>query len=164
MPDLSGAPAMATENVTGRSRPSDSVTGLSPVDPPSAVPPAMPQGPSVGSGSTSGSNGSIGGKAANGVSNGTSSGRSRSESAKSGESDADLSQREKELLRQLHEELAKREEQTPESAAEPFAWHVDRSAGQRSGAYPAVEYGGSWQGNPDQTAVNGIPPYGMPQG
>ncbi|HEX3783383.1 MAG TPA: hypothetical protein VHX38_27270 [Pseudonocardiaceae bacterium] len=80
--------------------------------------------------------------------------------------DAELSQREQELLRQLHEELAKRE--APEVAgvaelpgvAERPAWQVDRS-GQRHGAFPAVDYGaGSWQAGQDQTAVNGLPPYG----
>jgi hypothetical protein len=80
-------------------------------------------------------------------------------------SDAELSQREQELLRQLHEELAKRE--APESPAvselpgvsERPAWQVDRS-GQRHSTFPAVDYGaGSWQPGQDQ-AVNGVPPYG----
>ena len=87
--------------------------------------------------------------------------------------DSDLSQREQELLRQLHEELAKREEQGPEQSGEPFGWTVDRSSamnnngmppGHNSGAFPPVEYPPGWQTNAEQTAVNGIPPYGMPQG
>jgi hypothetical protein len=89
--------------------------------------------------------------------------------AKPPASDAELSQREQELLRQLHEELAKREAPTqapgaavaelPGSAAERPAWQVDRS-GQRHSTFPAVDYGaGSWQPGQDQ-AVNGHPPYG----
>jgi hypothetical protein len=85
--------------------------------------------------------------------------------AKPPATDAELSQREQELLRQLHEELAKRE--APESSAvaelpgvaERPAWQVDRS-GQRHSTFPAVDYGaGSWQPGQDQ-AVNGLPPYG----
>ncbi len=92
--------------------------------------------------------------------------------AKPPATDAELSQREQELLRQLHEELAKREAptQAPGSApgaavselpsvAERPAWQVDRS-GQRHSTFPAVDYGaGSWQPGQDQ-AVNGLPPYG----
>jgi hypothetical protein len=89
--------------------------------------------------------------------------------AKPPASDAELSQREQELLRQLHEELAKREAPTqapgaavaelPGSTAERPAWQVDRS-GQRHSTFPAVDYGaGSWQPGQDQ-AVNGHPPYG----
>jgi hypothetical protein len=88
--------------------------------------------------------------------------------AKPPTSDAELSQREQELLRQLHEELAKREAPTevagssvaelPGSAERP-AWQVDRS-GQRHSTFPSVDYGaGSWQPGQDQ-AVNGLPPYG----
>ena len=85
--------------------------------------------------------------------------------AKPPATDAELSQREQELLRQLHEELAKRE--APESSAvselpgvsERPAWQVDRS-GQRHSTFPSVDYGpGSWQPGQDQ-AVNGLPPYG----
>jgi hypothetical protein len=90
--------------------------------------------------------------------------------AKPPASDAELSQREQELLRQLHEELAKREAptQAPGAAvselpgsgtAERPAWQVDRS-GQRHSTFPTVDYGaGSWQPGGDQ-AVNGHPPYG----
>ena len=88
--------------------------------------------------------------------------------AKPPASDAELSQREQELLRQLHEELAKREAptQAPGSSvaelpgtAERPAWQVDRS-GQRHSTFPTVDYGaGSWQPGQDQ-AVNGHPPYG----
>jgi hypothetical protein len=90
--------------------------------------------------------------------------------AKPPANDAELSQREQELLRQLHEELAKRE--APEVAgvselpgvAERPAWQVDRS-GQRHGGFPTVDYGaGSWQTGQDQTAVNGLPPYGSTPG
>ncbi|HEY4024376.1 MAG TPA: hypothetical protein VGM75_37210 [Pseudonocardiaceae bacterium] len=85
--------------------------------------------------------------------------------AKPPATDAELSQREQELLRQLHEELAKRE--APEASAvselpgvaERPAWQVDRS-GQRHSTFPSVDYGaGSWQPGQDQ-AVNGHPPYG----
>lgn len=88
--------------------------------------------------------------------------------AKPPTSDAELSQREQELLRQLHEELAKREAPTEVAgssvaelpgAAERPAWQVDRS-GQRHSTFPSVDYGaGSWQPGQDQ-AVNGLPPYG----
>lgn len=85
--------------------------------------------------------------------------------AKPPTSDAELSQREQELLRQLHEELAKREAPEASSVAElPSvserpAWQVDRS-GQRHSTFPSVDYGaGSWQPGQDQ-AVNGLPPYG----
>jgi hypothetical protein len=88
--------------------------------------------------------------------------------AKPPTSDAELSLREQELLRQLHEELAKREAPTevagssvaelPGTAERP-AWQVDRS-GQRHSTFPSVDYGaGSWQPGQDQ-AVNGLPPYG----
>lgn len=73
--------------------------------------------------------------------------------------DADLSTRERELLRQLHEELAKREgEEAAEEPQRANAWQVDRSSGQ----FNPNEFGGqSWHENAaDQTAVNGIPPYG----
>lgn len=74
--------------------------------------------------------------------------------------DAELSQREQELLRQLHEELAKREQAGPERG-NTASWQVDRSA-QRPGMYSTgTDYGtGSWHSSQDQTAVNGIPPYG----
>jgi hypothetical protein len=88
--------------------------------------------------------------------------------AKPPTSDAELSQREQELLRQLHEELAKREAPTEiagssvaelPGASERPAWQVDRS-GQRHSTFPSVDYGaGSWQPGQDQ-AVNGLPPYG----
>ena len=89
--------------------------------------------------------------------------------AKPPTSDAELSLREQELLRQLHEELAKREAPTEVAggssvaelpgAAERPAWQVDRS-GQRHSTFPSVDYGaGSWQPGQDQ-AVNGLPPYG----
>jgi hypothetical protein len=103
--------------------------------------------------------------------------------------DADLSNRERELLRQLHEELAKREQTDP-----PEQWQTDgrppehrqQDNRQGSGYRPPVnppgqefnpanfrqqefnpsEFGGpGWQHQidpnaADQTAVNGIPPYG----
>jgi hypothetical protein len=107
--------------------------------------------------------------------------------------DADLSHRERELLRQLHEELAKREgESTDEKETVTNGW----SGQQRHSADPTAtspevsgfpgpeftngtefdnnghgqfnpgEFGGpSWhQGAAEQTAVNGIPPYGGTQG
>lgn len=98
--------------------------------------------------------------------------------------DADLSNRERELLRQLHEELAKREQAEPAPHEQP--WQQDNRQG--SGYRPPVnppgaefnpadfrqpdfnpsEFGGpAWHhqmdsaaGAADQTAVNGIPPYG----
>jgi hypothetical protein len=93
--------------------------------------------------------------------------------------DADLSTKERELLRQLHEELAKREGELPEEQN----WQADRATGgQRHGVGPGqasvgehsgfrhaefdpAEFGGpAWhQGAADQTAVNGIPPYGGAQ-
>ncbi|HEX3787565.1 MAG TPA: hypothetical protein VHW44_06875 [Pseudonocardiaceae bacterium] len=161
MPDLPPTPTMAAEPAPGRNRQAESRRGLAPVDPPSAVPPVMPAAPPVSS--ANGAGPPV--EAAPGEP--LSVGRPRAD-AGSGDPDADLSQREKELLRQLHEELAKREEQTTDPAAEPFGWHVDRSAGQRSGSFPPVEYSGPpWQQNSaaaaaEQTAVNGIPPYGMP--
>jgi hypothetical protein len=93
--------------------------------------------------------------------------------------DADLSNRERELLRQLHEELAKRENTEPVEPDVPVnSWQVDRS-GQRHSGYPTTptnapsgDYTGSWQQRQqqrqhrgaDQTAVNGIPPYGASGG
>lgn len=98
--------------------------------------------------------------------------------------DADLSNRERELLRQLHEELAKREAEPMPEAQQPAAnWHAERSGHRQPVAPPAGtadfnpaefgqpeynpnEFGGpAWhQGAPidqaEQTAVNGIPPYG----
>ena len=95
--------------------------------------------------------------------------------------EADLSNRERELLRQLHEELAKREQAEP--APDPGAWRKDTSAGRQPnppGAefnpagfgqpeYNPNEFGGpAWHQSPagsaDQTAVNGIPPYGSTGG
>jgi hypothetical protein len=92
--------------------------------------------------------------------------------------DADLSTKERELLRQLHEELAKREGELPEEQN----WQADRVAGQRHSAassqastggehsgfrhaeFDPAEFGGpSWHQAADQTAVNGIPPYGGAQ-
>jgi len=79
--------------------------------------------------------------------------------------DADLSTRERELLRQLHEELAKREGEEPVDEPVGHAagdnWQMDRS-----GQFSPSDFGGpAWHGNAtDQTAVNGIPPYGSGQG
>jgi hypothetical protein len=90
--------------------------------------------------------------------------------------EADLSNRERELLRQLHEELAKREQTEPD----PGAWRKDTSA-RRQPNPPGTEFkpagfgppefnpnefgGPAWhQGAADQTAVNGIPPYGSTGG
>jgi hypothetical protein len=96
--------------------------------------------------------------------------------------EADLSNRERELLRQLHEELAKREQSEPE----PTGWQ-DRSGHRRPVNPPGAEFnpadfrqpefnpnefgGPAWHqsspmleaGAADQTAVNGIPPYGSVQ-
>ncbi|HEX4724231.1 MAG TPA: hypothetical protein VH333_17065 [Pseudonocardiaceae bacterium] len=78
--------------------------------------------------------------------------------------DADLSSRERELLRQLHEELAKREGEEPTEDPAPAPapspgtnWHASQS-----GHFTPTEFGGQgWHdGAADQTAVNGIPPYG----
>jgi hypothetical protein len=95
--------------------------------------------------------------------------------------DADLSTKERELLRQLHEELAKREGEPDEPKGN--GWQPDRS-GQRHSAPPTyptttdaespglrhaefdpAEFGGpAWHnGSTDQTTVNGIPPYGGAQ-
>ena len=78
--------------------------------------------------------------------------------------DADLSSRERELLRQLHEELAKREGDEAEPSPQPGHSSGHWSAN-RSGHFSPSEFGGpSWHGSvegaADQTAVNGIPPYG----
>jgi hypothetical protein len=97
--------------------------------------------------------------------------------------DADLSNRERELLRQLHEELAKREQSEPQQEQ----WQQDsrQTSGYRTPVNPPGaefnpadfrqpefnpnEFGGpAWHhqvmpdpaGAADQTAVNGIPPYG----
>lgn len=78
--------------------------------------------------------------------------------------DADLSSRERELLRQLHEELAKREGE--EAVDEPAPHHVTNGwHGERSGQFQPTEFGAQpWHdGSADQTAVNGIPPYGSTQ-
>ncbi|HEX5402794.1 MAG TPA: hypothetical protein VFX16_10910 [Pseudonocardiaceae bacterium] len=96
--------------------------------------------------------------------------------------EADLSNRERELLRQLHEELAKREQSEPE----PTGWQ-ERSGHRRPVNPPGAEFnpadfrqpefnpnefgGPAWHqstpmldaGAADQTAVNGIPPYGSVQ-
>jgi hypothetical protein len=96
--------------------------------------------------------------------------------------EADLSNRERELLRQLHEELAKREQAEPQAEQ---GWQPDRQEHQdrqpeppgtefdpadfRQPEFNPNEFGGpAWhqaQGMDsslaaDQTAVNGIPPYG----
>jgi hypothetical protein len=93
--------------------------------------------------------------------------------------EADLSNRERELLRQLHEELAKREQSEPD----PGAWRKDTTA-RRQPNPPGTEFnpadfgqpefnpnefgGPAWHqsaaGAADQTAVNGIPPYGSTGG
>ncbi len=94
--------------------------------------------------------------------------------------DADLSNRERELLRQLHEELAKREQTEPGHED----WQQDNRQGSgyrqpvpppgnefnpanfRQPEFNPGEFGGpGWQHHmdsnaTDQTAVNGIPPYG----
>lgn len=97
--------------------------------------------------------------------------------------DADLSNRERELLRQLHEELAKREQSEPDAPPPPPpGWHQDRSGHRHPVAPPPGtaefkpadfrqpefnpnEFGGpAWHQASvepaEQTAVNGIPPYG----
>lgn len=98
------------------------------------------------------------------------------------DAEADLSNRERELLRQLHEELAKREQSEPAEAvapsspqfpvappapaerADPGTWQVDRT-GTRHSAYSAGPAGSAWQHSAaEQTAVNGIPPYGSQPG
>ena len=104
--------------------------------------------------------------------------------------DADLSNRERELLRQLHEELAKREGEPPEEtgtngwsgqqrhSADPTATSPEVSAqlpgaefdngdqfASNGGQFSPGEFGGTgWhQSAAEQTAVNGIPPYGGAQ-
>ncbi len=94
--------------------------------------------------------------------------------------DADLSNRERELLRQLHEELAKREQSEPppeqagwqqERHPEPLGTEFDPSD-YRPPEFNPNEFGGpAWRQAPgmdsvaaDQTAVNGIPPYGSTAG
>jgi hypothetical protein len=89
--------------------------------------------------------------------------------------DEDLSQRERDLLRQLHEELAKREQggQAPnqDGSAGQGGWQVDKSANRQSpfanpalgGARPETAATGHWQPAPaagEPTPVNGVPPYG----
>lgn len=86
--------------------------------------------------------------------------------------EADLSNRERELLRQLHEELAKREQSEPESQSwqhEPTPPGTEFDPTDfRQPEYNPNEFGGpAWHQSPmhdpgaaDQTAVNGIPPYG----
>jgi hypothetical protein len=90
--------------------------------------------------------------------------------------EADLSNRERELLRQLHEELAKREQAEPQLEAD--GWQPDAPgtefdpANFRQPEYNPNEFGGpAWRQAPgmdsiaaDQTAVNGIPPYGSTSG
>jgi hypothetical protein len=91
--------------------------------------------------------------------------------ASSDSDDADLSNRERELLRQLHEELAKREgEGEPEPQASQWMDRtgIDRTAQRHSGYPTAPTERGAWQqrqqrqyrGSDHNTAVNGIPPYG----
>jgi hypothetical protein len=102
-------------------------------------------------------------------------------------SDADLSNRERELLRQLHEELAKREQSEPDSSSwqdhrpqpgppgaefNPAEFPGEFNPGDfRPSEYNPNEFGGpAWHqsaaamldpGNAtEQTSVNGIPPYG----
>jgi hypothetical protein len=92
----------------------------------------------------------------------------------------DLSQRERDLLRQLHEELAKREQSGQASGQDESSartgWQVDKSANRQSPfANPASGPGvlrpetaatghtsGHWQAaaTTGDTAVNGVPPYG----
>src|SRR6202000_3285987 len=92
--------------------------------------------------------------------------------------DADLSNRERELLRQLHEELAKREQSEP--PPEQAGWQQERQPeppgtafdpnNYRPPEFNPNEFGGpAWRQAPgldsvssDQTAVNGIPPYRTP--
>jgi hypothetical protein len=106
--------------------------------------------------------------------------------------DADLSHRERELLRQLHQELAKREGESPdEPATNGWSGHQRHSADPtatspevsdqfpgpeftnvaefdngHAGQFSPGEFGGpAWhQSAAEQTAVNGIPPYGGTQG
>lgn len=110
-------------------------------------------------------------------------------------SDADLNNRERDLLRQLHEELAKRENTDSDEPAQPDpgGWQSAERSGQRHGvpqglpSAPGTEFnpaefnpsdfnpakfnqaefkpsefgGAAWHAAAaDQTAVNGIPPYG----
>jgi hypothetical protein len=92
----------------------------------------------------------------------------------------DLSQRERDLLRQLHEELAKREQSGQASGQDESSartgWHVDKSANRQSPfANPTSGPGalrpetaatghpsGHWQAaaTTSETTVNGVPPYG----
>jgi hypothetical protein len=80
--------------------------------------------------------------------------------------DGDLSQREQELLRQLHEELAKREQVGDEPRSQNGVdWQADHADHSVAGApaFPRVDYGPGWAASPpDQTMINGIPPYQAP--
>jgi hypothetical protein len=107
--------------------------------------------------------------------------------------DADLSSRERELLRQLHQELAKREGESPEEpGTNGWSGHQRHSAdptatSPEANGFPSAEFnsnaefsngtdnggefnpgdfgGPAWhQSSAEQTAVNGIPPYGGGQG
>jgi hypothetical protein len=73
------------------------------------------------------------------------------ESAKaSSASDADLNEQEKDLLRQLQEELAKRERTDDTDKSQ---WRTDRSAGRHSEVQ-----GTKWTANPGPRMVNGVQP------
>jgi hypothetical protein len=85
--------------------------------------------------------------------------------------EADLSNRERELLRQLHEELAKREQGEPEAGWQPVGREPNPPgtafdpADFQQPTFDPNEFGGpAWRQQADhgadQTAVNGIPPYG----
>jgi hypothetical protein len=139
VPPAEPEPALAAEAGTAQAPP-PSMTSPPPMPspvPPPMAPPMPPPGPSMPSMSPS---------------------MSSSGSDSSGK-DAELSQREQELLRQLHEELAKREQAAPQPNANTGSWQVDRSAA-RPMYNTGTDYASSWQNTQDQTAVNGIPPYG----
>lgn len=76
-----------------------------------------------------------------------------------GQGDTELSKREQELLRQLHEELAKREQSS--AAAAPGAWQTDRAGGARTSLSPVADW---QQQRADHQVVNGRPSYLNPPG
>ena len=90
----------------------------------------------------------------------------------------ELSQRERDLLRQLQEELAKRERKERSAPGRNTNWQGDKTGGQPNAAvgptpmptpggrrsdpgngYPAARWPAG-ANTPEHTPVNGVPPYG----